>query len=172
MHEYYQLQPRRVREEMKELMEKGRNFIYREKEFREKFQALVRKKEEKEKREREENERKAREEKEKRENVMIEKKNTKTSFSGVESDINNILASLENPCENVLAEKYMFGVEPKIDINVSSIENTEECLTNKEEESFMTPPESIVGKEFLKGDCNTLNSSFQLYNAHSSLQET
>ena len=31
MHEYYQPQPRRVREEMKELMEKGRNFINEEK---------------------------------------------------------------------------------------------------------------------------------------------
>jgi len=54
---------------MKELMEKGRNFINeekknirREKEFKEKFQTLVRKKEEKEKREREEDGRKARKE--------------------------------------------------------------------------------------------------------------
>ncbi|XP_068500862.1 uncharacterized protein [Phaseolus vulgaris] len=168
-------------EEMKELMEKGRNFINREKEyirrekeFKEKFQAFVRKKEEKEKRESEEDERKAREEK-----VMIEKKNTKTFFSGVESDIDNILSSLENPCEDVLVEKSMFGVEPDIDINFSSKENTEECLTkkeeresNKEEKSFMTPPESIAEKETLNGDCNTLNSSFQLYNAHSSLQKS
>jgi len=73
----------------------------------------------------------------------------------------------------------MFGAEPDIYINVSSIENTEECLTkkeeeetNKEEKSFMTPPESIAEKESLKGDCNTLNSSFQLYNAHSSLQKS
>ncbi|XP_068467070.1 protein PXR1-like [Phaseolus vulgaris] len=71
---------KKLREEMKELVEKGRNFIYREKEyarrekeFREKFQALVRKKEVKEKRERVEKERKNREEKEKREKVMIEK---------------------------------------------------------------------------------------------------
>ena len=64
---------------------------------------------------------------------MIEKENTKTSLS-----------SLENPCEDVLVEKSMFGAEPDIDINVSSIENTIECLTNKEEASFMTPPESIV----------------------------
>jgi len=35
----------------------------------------------------------------------------------------------------------------------------------------MTPLESIAEKESLKGDCNTLNSSFQLYNAHSSLQK-
>jgi len=164
---------------MKELMEKGRNFINGEKEFKEKFQALVRKKEEKEKREREEDEWKAREEKENREKVMIEKENTKNSFSGVESDIDNILSSLENPCEDVLVEKSIFGVEPDIDINVSSIENTKECLTkkeeeetNKEEESFMTPSESIAEKESLKRDCNTLNSSFQLYSAHSSLQKT
>jgi len=110
---------------------------------------------------------------------MIEKENTKTSLSRVESDIDNILSSLENPCEDVLEEKYMFGVEPDIDINFSSIENTEECLTkkeeeetNKEEESFMTPSESIAEKESLKGDCNTLNSYFQLYNAHSSLQKS
>jgi len=110
---------------------------------------------------------------------MIEKENTKTSFSGVESDIDNILSSLENPCEDVLVEKSMFGVKPDIDINVSSIENTEKCLTkkeeeetNKEEESFMTPPESIAEKESLKGDYNTLNSSFQLYNAYSSLQKS
>jgi len=36
----------------------------------------------------------------------------------------------------------------------------------------MTPSESIAEKESLKGDCNTLNSSFQLYNAHSSLQKS
>ncbi|XP_068483128.1 uncharacterized protein [Phaseolus vulgaris] len=151
---------KKLREEMKELVEKGRNFIYREKEyvrrekeFREKFQALVRKKEENEK-----------------------KESTKNSFFRVESDIDNILSSLENPCEDVLEEKSMFGAEPNIDINISSTENTEECLiekeeeeeTHKEEESFMTPPESMVEKESLKGDCNTLNSSFQLYNAHSS----
>ncbi|XP_068504527.1 uncharacterized protein [Phaseolus vulgaris] len=164
-----------LREEMKELMEIGRNFINgekeylrREKEFKENFQALVRKKEEKEKREREKDERKAREEKEKREKVMIEKENTKTSFSRVESDIDNILSSLENPCEDVLAEKSMFGTEPDIDMNVSSIDNTEDCFTkkveeetNKEEESFMTPPESMAEKESLKGDYNTLNSSLQ-----------
>jgi len=70
---------KKLREEMKELVEKGRNFIYgekeyarREKEFKGKFQALVKKKEEKEKREREENERKDREKKEKREKLMIE----------------------------------------------------------------------------------------------------
>jgi len=73
----------------------------------------------------------------------------------------------------------MFGVEPNIDKNVSSTKNTEECLikkeeeeTNKEEESFMKPPKSITGKESLEGDCNTLNSSFQLYNAHSSSQKS
>jgi len=111
--------------------------------------------------------------------VMIEKENTKTSFSGVELDIDNFLSSLENPCEDVLAEKSMFGAEPDIDKNVFSTENTEECLikkegeeTNKEEESFMTPPESIVGKESLEGDYNTLNSSFQLYNAYSSSQKS
>jgi len=90
---------------------------------------------------------------------MIEKKNTKISFPGVESDIDNILSSLENPCEDVLAEKSMFGAEPDIDINVSSIENTEECLvekeeeeeTHKEEKSFMTPPKSMAEKESLKG---------------------
>jgi len=68
----------------------------------------------------------------------------------------------------VLAEKSMFGVEPHIDINVSFIENTEECLvekeeeeeTHKEEESFMTPLESMAEKESLKGDYNTLNSFF------------
>ena len=71
---------KKLREEMKELVEKGRNFIYREKEyvrrdkeFREKFQALVRKKEENEK-----------------------KESKKNSFSRVESDIDNILSSLEN----------------------------------------------------------------------------
>jgi len=78
---------KKLREEIKELMEKGRNFrneekknIRREKEFKEKFQALVRKKEEKEKRERAEDKRKAREEKEKREKVMVEKENTNFFF--------------------------------------------------------------------------------------------
>jgi len=130
----------KLREEMKKLVEKGRKFIYgekeyarREKKFKEKFQALVRKKEEKEKRERKKNERKDREEQEKREKVMVEKENTKTSFSEVELDIDNILHSLENPCEDVLAEKSMFGDEPDIGINVSSTENTEECLFEKEE---------------------------------------
>jgi len=139
----------KLREEMKELMEKRRNFINREKEyirrekeFKEKFQALVR--------------RKAREEKEKREKVMIEKGHYKNLFFEVESDIDNILSSLKNPCEDVLVEKSKFGAEPDIDINVSSIENTEECLTkkeeeetNKEEESCMTPLEIIAEKESL-----------------------
>jgi len=30
-------------------------------------------------------------------------------MSGVEPDIDNILSSIENPCENVLEEKYVFG---------------------------------------------------------------
>jgi len=64
---------------------------------------------------------------------MIEKDTTKTSFFEVKLDIDNILSSLENPCEDVLVEKSMFRAEPDIDINVSSIENTEECLTKKEE---------------------------------------
>jgi len=44
-------------------------------------------------------------------------------------------------------------------------------IEKEEEESFMTPLESMVEKESLKGDCNTLNSFFQLYNAHSSSQK-
>jgi len=78
---------------------------------------------------------------------MIEKKSTKPLFSRVESDTNNILSSLENPCEDVVEEKSLFEVEPDININVFSIENTKDCLiekeekeeTNKEGESFMTP---------------------------------
>jgi len=73
----------------------------------------------------------------------------------------------------------MFGAEPGIDINISSTKNIEECLTEKEEEeihkekeSFVTLPQSMAEKQSLKGDCNTLNSSFQLYNAHSSLQKS
>ena len=161
----------------KKLYIRRKKYARREKEIKENFQTLVRKKEEKEKRERKENERKDREEKEKREKVMIEKESTKNSFSGVELDINNILSSLENPCEDVLEEKSMFGAKLVIDINVSSTENTKECLIQKEEEetnkgeSFMTPPTSIAEKESLKGDCNTLNSSFKLYNVHSSSQK-
>jgi len=36
----------------------------------------------------------------------------------------------------------------------------------------MTPPAGIVEKESLKGDCNTLNSYFQLYNVNSSSQKS
>ena len=69
----------------------------------------------------------------------------------------------------MLEEKSMSEAEPDIDINCSSIENTDECLIekeeeeeiHKEEESFMTPPASITEKESLKGDYNTLNSSSQ-----------
>jgi len=72
------------------------------------------------------------------------------------------------------------GPEPNIDINCSSTENIGECLikkeeeeeTHKEEDSLMTPLASIVENESLKGDCNTLNSSFQLYNVHSSSQKS
>jgi len=35
----------------------------------------------------------------------------------------------------------------------------------------MTSPASRAEKEFLKGDCNTLNSFFQLYNVYSSSQK-
>jgi len=127
-----------------------------------------------------ENERKDREEKVKRQKVMIEKESTKYLFSGVESDIDNVLSSPENPSEDVLEEKSMFGAELDINVNVSSTENIKEYLiekeeeeeTNKEEKSFMTPLASIVEKESLMGDCNTLNSSFQLYNAHSSSQKS
>jgi len=75
----------------------------------------------------------------------MEKKSTKNSFSRVELDIDNILSSLENPCEDVLEEKSMSEFKSDIDIKVSSIENTEECLIEKEEketnkeESSMTP---------------------------------
>jgi len=51
---------------------------------------------------------------------MIEKESTKNSFSGVELGINNILSSLENPYEDLLEEKSMFGAEPDIVINISS----------------------------------------------------
>jgi len=51
----------------------------------------------------------------------------------------------------------------------SSTEKTNECLIekeeeeiHKEEESLMAPPASIIEKESLKGDCNTLKSSFSI----------
>jgi len=98
----------------------------------------------------------------------------------VEPNIDNISPSINKPCEDVLEEKIVSGVEPNININCSSTENTDECLiqkeeeeeTHKEEESLMTPLASLVEKESLKGDCNTLNSYFQLYNAHSSSQKS
>jgi len=154
---------KKLREEMKELVEKGRNFINgekeyvrREKEFREKLQAL---------KERKINERREREKKELKENPL----------SGVELDIDINSSSIENPCENMLEEKSMFGVEPDIDINLSSIEKPCEGLFEKEEEEFRkneeyltTPSTSIVKKQSLKKDCNTLNSHFPLnHNAYS-----
>ena len=74
----------------------------------------------------------------------------------------------------------MYGAEPDIDINCFFTKNIDECLiekeeeeeTNKEEKSFMTPPASMAEIESLKGDYNTLNSSFQLYNAHSYSQKS
>ena len=80
----------------------------------------------------------------------------------------------------MLKEKSLFGTEPDIEINFSCTEKTyasliekeEEEETNKEEECFMISPASIAEKESLKGDCNNLNSSFQLYNAHSSSQKS
>jgi len=111
---------------------------------------------------------------------MIEKERIEKSLFGDEQNIDNIFTSINKPCEEVLEEKIVSREEPDIDINCSSTENTGECLiqkekeeeTHKEEESLMTPPASIVEKESLKGDCNTLNSSFQLYNAHSSSQKS
>jgi len=40
------------------------------------------------------------------------------------------------------------------------IEKEEELEIKKKEESLMTPPTNIAKKESLKGDFNTLNSSF------------
>jgi len=102
------------------------------------------------------------------------------SFSGAEPDMGNIFPSITKPCEDMLEEKFVYGVEPYIDINSSSIEKTNACLiekeeeeeTNKKEETFMTLTACITEKESLKRNYNTLNSSFQLYNAHSSSQKS
>jgi len=60
-------------------------------------------------------------------------------------------------------------VELDININISSIKKSYEGLFEKEEkeeesrkdeEYLITPLTSLVGKEFLKEDCNTLNSHF------------
>jgi len=40
-------------------------------------------------------------------------------LSGAEPDIDNILSSINKPCEDVLEEKFMSAVEPDIDINCS-----------------------------------------------------
>jgi len=74
-------------------------------------------------------------------------------FNSHQLDVDNILPSINKPCEDVLEEKIVYGVEPDIDINCSSTKNTGECLIQKEEveethkeESLMTPPASIVEK--------------------------
>jgi len=55
-------------------------------------------------------------------------------LSGAEPDVDNILPSINKPCEDVLEETFVSGVEPDIDINCSSTKNTNECLIQKEEE--------------------------------------
>jgi len=102
------------------------------------------------------------------------------SFSGVEPNIDNIFPSITKPCEEVLEEKFMFVAEPDIEINSSStkktnaglIEKEEEEETNKEEDYFKTPFANIAKKEYLKGDFNTFNYSFKLYNVNSSSQKS
>jgi len=153
----------KLREEMKELVEKGRKFINGGKEYvrREKLQDL---------KERKIHERREREIKELKENPL----------SGVELDIDINSSSTENPCENMLEEKFVSGAELDININLSSIEKPSEGLFEKEEEEsrkneeyLTTPPTSIVEKESLKGDCNTLNSPFPLnHNAYSYSQKS
>jgi len=111
---------------------------------------------------------------------MIEKEKIEKSLFGAEPDIDNIFPYINKPCEEVLEEKFVSRAELDIDINCSSKKNTGECFiqkeeeeeTHKEEESLMTPPASIVEKESLKGDCDTLNSYFQLYNTHCSSQKS
>jgi len=68
------------------------------------------------------------------------------SFSGVEPDIDKIFPSITKPCEDVLEEKFVFGAEPDIYINVFSTKKTNDGLiekeveeTKKEECSLMTP---------------------------------
>jgi len=61
--------------------------------------------------------------------IKIEK-----SFSRAEPDIDKIFPSITKPCEDVLEENFLSGVELDIDINCSSTENTDECLIQKEEE--------------------------------------
>jgi len=65
---------------------------------------------------------------------MKEERKIEKSFSGAELDIDKIFPSITKPCEDVLEEKTVFGVEPDIDISCSSIENTYECWIEKEEE--------------------------------------
>ena len=103
----------------------------------------------------------------------------KEKYKSLFLELKQILITFSLQLQN-LEEKSVFGVEPDIDINCSSIENKDECLiakeeeeeTKKEEKSLMTPPTSIAKKESLKKHCNTLKSSFQLYNAHSSSQKS
>jgi len=52
----------------------------------------------------------------------IAKESTKRSLSGSEPDIDNILPSINKPCEDVLEEKIMFRPEPNIDIKIFSTE--------------------------------------------------
>jgi len=80
----------------------------------------------------------------------------------------------------MLEDKSVYGAKPDIDINLSSIEKPSEGLFEKEEEEsrknekyLTTPPTSIVEKESLKRDCNTLNYPFPLnHNSYSYSQKS
>ena len=85
----------------------------------------------------------------------IKKEKIEKSLSGAEPDIDNILPFINKPCEEVLKEIFMFGVEQDINLNCSSTEKKNEGLiekeeeeeeTKKEEESLTTPPANIAKK--------------------------
>jgi len=108
----------------------------------------------------------------------IAKESTEKSLARAEPDIDNILPSINKPCEDVLEEKFVSRAELDIDIKFSSTKKPTEGLIEKEEEqtkkdeSLMTPSANITKEESLKRDCNSLNSFFQLYNSHSSSQKS
>ena len=63
---------------------------------------------------------------------------------GVEPDIDINSSSIENPYENMVEEKFVFGAKPDIDIKFFSTEKSNESLFEKEEEESRKDEECLT----------------------------
>jgi len=85
---------------------------------------------------------------------------------GVEPDIDINYSSIENPCENKFEEKSVSGVEPDIDINLSSIQKPSEGLFEKEEDGSRKNEEYLTTPPTSIGEKESLKGDCNTLNSH------